>query len=149
MKSFEILNVFPKDFRLAGFSKTQSDDVLLEQLCSRLERVRKMCSSYLPVSNVQSLQTIADLRATITNVAEVTYNDIIENSFGSNFKQTLHKLYTLLKDICLEESSNNLKKFFMRQLLRRFGIAVLRKILATEDFKWLESNEDEEVRNMS
>eukprot|EP00795_Rhopilema_esculentum_P010371 gene10371-19073_t len=138
-----------EDFRLAGFSKTQSDDVLLEQLCSRLERVRNICSSYLPVSDVQSLQTIADLRATITNVAEITYNDIIENNFGSNFKQTLRKLYTLLKNICLEESSNNLKKFFMRQLLRRFGIAVLRKILATEDFKWLESNEDEELTNAS
>ena len=127
---------------MVDISKILRQDSQLEYVC----RLARDCPDIpMSISSIDTLRQIAYFRVFICKVVEVAYCDVIENKYSSEHSRKLDELYSLLQSTCIEEESRNLREFFLRQFIRKYGLIMLKQLIAIEKFQWLWQEEGNEV----
>ena len=127
---------------MADVSKISRTDSQLERLCGMIGDLSQV---EMVVSNIEALEKIACIRVFISKAAEFAYHDIIEKASKSEFRGKLKELYSLLMSTCMNAESRNLQDFFLRQFIRNYGPSRLQKLIASEAFHWLGTEEENKV----
>eukprot|EP00794_Sanderia_malayensis_P006458 gene6457-7190_t len=141
-----------EDMEMAALSaKGQDVQILIPILTKKLEKIRSRNESS-SVTDISSLDVLADIRATLNKLADIVYGDVIENAWPTEDKEALKpklsKVYSLFKDVCLRSSNENIQHYFLRQLLRLYGSNVMKEIIKYPVFEWLWPEESEKETSL-
>ena len=127
---------------MADISRILMQNSQLEYVC---QLTRDFPDMPMAISNISALRQVAYTRVFICKVVEVVYCDVIEKKYRSEHRRKLDELYNLLQSTCIGEESCNLREFFLRQFVRKYGRIMLKQLIANETFHWLWPEEDSEV----
>jgi len=132
-----------EDLKMADISRILMQNSQLEYVC---QLIRDFPDMPMAISNISALRQVAYTRVFICKVVEFVYYDVIEKKYRSEHRRKLNELYNLLQSTCIGEESCNLREFFLRQFVRKYGRIMLKQVIANETFHWLWQEEDSEAQ---